>query len=100
MRPAWSKLELRGLLEFVLFHGRGDRWPQHKRGNYWSSAGHFVQKRAMTSSVRSAGTFIISMQSIPMLFKIIMQLLLVVITFITTLLLTVVIMMTLCRISV
>ena len=28
---SWTEAEIRALVEFVLFHERGDKWPCHKR---------------------------------------------------------------------
>ena len=78
----WSNKELRGLLEFVLFHGDGEVWPQHKRDKYWSSAASFVYHRALTSTKRS-GMFLLYILNFYLVLiahaSIVLQLLLVVI---------------------
>ena len=44
-RVTWSEPELKGLVEFVLFHSNGEHYPQHKRDDYWAaSAADVVQK--------------------------------------------------------
>ena len=49
----WSDAKLTALIEFVLFHSKGDSWPSHKREVFWNSAGEFVQTRAGGSVGRS-----------------------------------------------
>ena len=45
-RVTWSEPELKGLVEFVLFHSNGEHYPQHKRDDYWAaSAADVVQKQ-------------------------------------------------------
>lgn len=42
----WSPDEVKSLVEFVLFHGDPvQKWPTHKRDDFWASAARFVQTR-------------------------------------------------------
>ena len=56
---SWSGVEVKALVEFVLFHSTGERWPTHKQTVFWSNAAEFVKKRARTSHVRSGKFFIL-----------------------------------------
>lgn len=50
----WSQTEVKALVEFVLFYaGTEERWPQHKRGQFWKSAGKFVHERSHSSGART-----------------------------------------------
>ena len=37
-KEKWSDTEIEALVEFLLFHSTGDRWPTHKQDGFWSSA--------------------------------------------------------------
>ena len=50
----WSNDELKALVEFILFNGKGDVWPTHHRMDFWSSAAGFIKMRSNTSNQRSS----------------------------------------------
>ena len=54
----WLNEEVKALVEFVLFHEKGDAWPCHKREAFWKGAASFVQTRAKTSHRRSGKQFL------------------------------------------
>ena len=43
LKETWSDAELQALVEFVLFHDTGERWPTHKRMEHWKNAADFVK---------------------------------------------------------
>jgi len=38
----WSDAEIKALVEFVLFHSSGYKWPTHKLDKFWNSAREFL----------------------------------------------------------
>ena len=46
---SWSEAEVKALVEFILFHCNGDKWPTHHQMEFWNSAACFIQTRAKTS---------------------------------------------------
>ena len=54
---AWLGDEVKALVEFLLFHKKGDTWPCHKREAFWTGAASFVQIRAKTSHKRTSKQF-------------------------------------------
>ena len=51
VQKTWSEAELKGLVEFVLFHCR--RWPTHKQKTFWENAGEFAKRRSSCGCLRS-----------------------------------------------
>ena len=50
----WSAEEVKALVEFVLFHGDpAEKWPSHKRQEFWDSAAKFVQRRSRATLRRT-----------------------------------------------
>ena len=37
-KDKWCDAEIKALVEFVLFHSAGDKWPSHKQDSFWSCA--------------------------------------------------------------
>lgn len=50
---AWSEEECRALVEFMMLMTDGDKWPAHKRIDFWEHAGKFVQRRVKSRHLRS-----------------------------------------------
>ena len=46
---ARKREELRALVEFVVLHYDGDKWPHNKKDTFWNSAAEFVAERTSTS---------------------------------------------------
>ena len=57
-RTAWSDGETKALLEFLLLHRPGDKWPSTKNQQFWNSAAEFVELRG-EGRIRRSGRFII-----------------------------------------
>ena len=49
----WSNAEIKALVEFILFHCEGNKWPSHHRMEFWNAAAAFVMTRAKASHQRS-----------------------------------------------
>ena len=49
----WCDDEIKALIEFVLFHSSGKKWPSPKQAVFWNSAGQFVKERSGISFCRS-----------------------------------------------
>ena len=50
----WSLEEVKSLVEFVLFHADPiEKWPSHKRDEFWDSAARFVQRRSRATLRRT-----------------------------------------------
>ena len=55
----WSLEEVKALVEFMLFHtDPTEKWPTHKRDDFWDSAARFVQRRSR-ATLRRTGKDII-----------------------------------------
>ena len=61
VKEKWCDNEVKALIEFVLFHSSGEKWPSHKQAVFWNSAGQFVKERSGSSLSRSGMFLIISM---------------------------------------
>ena len=46
---SWSEAEVKALIEFILFHSKGDKWPTHHQMEFCDAAAGFVQSRVKTS---------------------------------------------------
>ena len=53
VKEKWTPTETSALVEFILFHTTGDRWPTHKQMVFWSNAGEYVQTRSASNNYRS-----------------------------------------------
>ena len=49
----WSDLELGALVEFILLHRPGQRWPSDKDPRFWDSAGKYVSMRSESGVQRT-----------------------------------------------
>lgn len=49
----WSDNEVKALVEFILFHSKGDSWPCHNRMEFWKAAASFIKDRTNTPHCRS-----------------------------------------------
>ena len=50
----WNEEKNKALVEFLLFHGTGDKWPLHSRSsNFRSEAAAFIHERSRTTKKRS-----------------------------------------------
>ena len=45
-KDKWSDAEIKALIEFVLFHSTGDKWPSQKQDSFWNCASDYLQSRA------------------------------------------------------
>ena len=54
-KDKWSDAEIKALIEFVLFHSTGDKWPSHKQDSFWSCASDYLRSRSGDCSVRRSG---------------------------------------------
>ena len=45
----WTEEEIKALVEFILFYEKDNKWPSHKRSEYWKGAGRFIQIRCRCS---------------------------------------------------
>ena len=52
-KEKWTPNETSALIEFILFHTTGDRWPTHKQMVFWKYAGEYVQTRSASNNYRS-----------------------------------------------
>ena len=43
----WSEKEVKALVEFILFHSPGDKWPTTKNDHFWRNAAMFVKECSM-----------------------------------------------------
>lgn len=53
-REPWSEREVKALVEFILFHGTGDKWPATKNDSFWSKAALFVKQRTGACTLRTS----------------------------------------------
>ena len=49
----WSDAEVSALVEFILLHCKGDKWPTHHNVAFWSSAASFITMRTGGENVRT-----------------------------------------------
>ena len=59
-KEKWCDEELKALVEFILFHSSGEKWPCHKQTEFWNSAGEFVRERSRSSQCRTGMLLCIS----------------------------------------
>lgn len=50
----WSEQEVKALVEFILFHGTGSKWPATKNDAFWSKAASFVKERGGACTLRTS----------------------------------------------
>ena len=53
LKEQWSENEVEALTQFVLFYTSGEKWPAHKKTNFWTGASGFIQQRVGTAVTRS-----------------------------------------------
>ena len=53
VKEKWCDDEMKALIECVLLHSSGEKWPSYKQAVFWNSAGQFVKERSGTSLCRS-----------------------------------------------
>ena len=49
----WEEVETKALVEFILFYESDNKWPSHKRQEYWKGAGNFVRIRSKSQQLRT-----------------------------------------------
>ncbi len=50
---SWTDSEVSALVEFILFHSSGTKWPTDHHKDFWAAASSFVQSRAQAEKQRS-----------------------------------------------
>ena len=50
----WSEKEVKALVEFILFHSPGDKWPTTKNDHFWRNAALFVKERSSANMLRTS----------------------------------------------
>ena len=50
---SWDDDECHALVEFLLLMSGDNKWPEHKRMNFWEHAGKFMQQRTKSRHLRT-----------------------------------------------
>ena len=50
----WTENEIKALVDFILFHGAGEKWPTTKNDTFWRKAALFVKERSGVHTLRTS----------------------------------------------